>query len=159
MPNHHRLSEFNAPCQHKKPTEEQHRDNCSRHGTYEAVSGSPGPQGAATDVSALRVGSDRSWPPKLPRCSWQCSSSSVGCFNSLAQFGLRCRVGVGRRPTDPSSLCWLAGSCPMASLRTLGDWPLYWNRSDLLRRRVDRACARPACEFMIAGYVTQSRDR
>ena len=27
----------------------------------QAVSGSPGPQGAATDVSALRVGSDRSW--------------------------------------------------------------------------------------------------
>jgi hypothetical protein len=62
----------------------------------------------------------------------------------------------GRRNHHPCA--GLAGSCPMASLRTLGDWPLYWNRSDLLRRRVDRACARPACEFMIAGYVTQSRD-
>jgi hypothetical protein len=54
----------------------------------QAVSGSSGPQGAAPDVSALRVGIDRSWRPQehcdvLP----QCPVTDADCAGAIAARG------------------------------------------------------------------------
>src|SRR5262249_51640578 len=51
-----------------------------------------------------------------------------------------------------------SGAGAMAGLGALGDRPIRWNRADLLRRRLDRAGARPTVATLVSGNQMRRRE-
>ena len=85
------------------------------------------------ETSAQRRGRNNADGSVLP-CQW---SVSVYRLNMACTAGLGLASGGRCHHVSLGHPC----ACAMACLRTLGNRSLYWNRLNLLRRRVDWACS------------------